>query len=37
MENAAEHGELHKIPELLTVMQRVYEQSLCALRAFSPP
>ncbi|MFZ1729158.1 MAG: response regulator [Bacteroidota bacterium] len=35
MENAAEHGELHKIPELLSVMQRVYEQSLCALRAIS--
>ncbi|MFA6233867.1 MAG: response regulator [Bacteroidota bacterium] len=31
MENAAEHGELNKIPELLAVMQHVYEQSLSAL------
>jgi PAS domain S-box-containing protein len=32
MEHAAEHGELQRIPELLTVMQRVYEQSMAALR-----
>lgn len=33
MEHAAEQNELQRIPELLTVMQRVYEQSLAALHA----
>ncbi len=35
MEHAAEQGELRRVPELLTVMQRVYEQSLSALHAAS--
>lgn len=35
MESAAESGELHRIPELLTVMQRVFGQSAAALRSES--
>ncbi|MDX9757800.1 MAG: response regulator [Bacteroidota bacterium] len=33
MEHAAEHGELQRIPALLTVMQRRFEQSMVALRS----